>query len=57
MDSFGHGAIAHSHSQRPVSRGFLLFKRCEWLVGNWTVSFWTSLNIHRLVYTFSFLYL
>jgi len=29
-----HGAIAHSHSQRPVLRGFPLFKRCEWLVSN-----------------------
>jgi len=32
--SFGHGAIAHSHSQRSVSGGFPLFKRCEWLVSN-----------------------
>jgi len=32
--SFGHGANAHSHSQRPVPRGFPLFKRYEWLVDN-----------------------
>jgi len=41
--SLGHGANAHSHSQRPMPRGFP-FKRCEWLVGNWTVSIWTSLS-------------
>jgi len=31
-DSFGHGAIAYSHSQRPVPGDFPLFKRCEWIV-------------------------
>jgi len=41
----GHGANGHSHSQRPMPRGFPLFKRCKWLVGNWTVSIWTSLNL------------
>jgi len=25
-------SIDHSHSQQPVPRGFLLFKRCEWLI-------------------------
>jgi len=37
--SFGHGAIAHS------DRCFPLFKRCEWLVSNWTMFIWTSLGI------------
>jgi len=32
---FAHVAINHSHSQRPVPEDFPLFKRCEWLVGNW----------------------
>jgi len=41
---FRHDAIAHSHSQRSMPRGFLLLKRCERLVGNWTVSIWTSLQ-------------
>jgi len=40
--SLGHRADAHSHSQRPVPRDFPLFKRCDWLVSNWTVSIWTS---------------
>jgi len=30
--------IDHSHSQQPVPRGFSLFKRCEWLVGNCNVA-------------------
>jgi len=29
-----HVSIGHHQSQRPVSRGFPLFKRCEWLVSN-----------------------
>jgi len=33
--------IDHSHSQHPVPRGFLLFKRCEWLVVNRDVVKWT----------------
>jgi len=41
---FGHGAIGHNHSQRSVPRCFSLFKRCEWLVSNWTVSIWTSFH-------------
>jgi len=45
--SLGHGANAHNHSQRPVPRGFSLFKRCKWLVGNWTVSIWTSLIVYH----------
>jgi len=32
-----NGAIAHSHLQRPVPKGFPLFKRCEWLVA-WLVT-------------------
>jgi len=33
MDSvFGHGSIRHYEPQRPVSRGFSLFKSYEWLV-------------------------
>jgi len=43
-DSLGQRTNAHSHSQRPVPGDFLLFKRCEWLVSNWTVSIWTSLK-------------
>jgi len=35
---FTHVAIDHSHSQQPVLRGFPLFKRCEWLVGNCNVA-------------------
>jgi len=31
------GAIDHSHSQQPMPRSFLLFKRCEWLVVNCNV--------------------
>jgi len=34
---FAYVAIDHSHSQQPVSRGFPLFKRCEWLVVNCNV--------------------
>jgi len=29
--------IDHRHSQQPVSRGFPLFKRCEWLMIKRTV--------------------
>jgi len=36
--SFGHGSIGHHQPQRPVFRGFPLFKRCEWLVFNRFVS-------------------
>jgi len=36
--SFAHVAIDHSHSQRPVPRGFPLFKRCEWLINNCNVA-------------------
>jgi len=35
--SFGHG-IGHHQPQRPVPRGFPLFKHCEWLVFNRFVS-------------------
>jgi len=34
MIDWTHGSIEHHQSQRPVSRGFPLFKRCEWLVSN-----------------------
>jgi len=37
-DSFGYGSIGHHQPQRPVPRGFPLFKRCEWLVFNRFVS-------------------
>jgi len=30
---FGHSSIGHHQPQR-LSRGFPLFKRCEWLVSN-----------------------
>jgi len=36
--SFGHGSIGHHQPQRPVPRGFPLFKRSEWLVFNRFVS-------------------
>jgi len=32
-------ARALCHSQQPVPRDFPLFKRCEWLVSNWTVCY------------------
>jgi len=37
--SFGHGSIGHYQLQQPVrSRGFPLFRCCEWLVFNRFVS-------------------
>jgi len=42
---FDHSLIDHSHSQQLVSRGFPLFKRCEWLVVNRirpTNAFWKN---------------
>jgi len=33
-----HVSIGHHPPQRPVPRGFPLFKRCEWLVSNRFVS-------------------
>jgi len=33
-------SIGHHQPQRPVPRGFPLFKRCEWLVSNRFVSKW-----------------
>jgi len=49
---FGSGSLGGHRAnatQRPVPGDFLLFKRCEWLVFNWTPSARQS-NFHTISY-------